>query len=102
MSELFWFGGGLEGGGILMMCAVGAGFVIFFGITCAVYLHSGGTLLKQDLAVCLVCSQLAAIGSNTLMLDSARDQHCWNNGWLLPQSTKKPPLPCFFFFLFLA
>lgn len=86
-------GGGLEGRGALKRCTVGAGFVIFFGITCADYLHSRVTLLKQDLAICLVCSQLAGgMGTNMLMWDSTREQHCWKDGWLLPQSTENTPL----------
>lgn len=43
MSELFLLGGGRGRGrreGMLMMCTVGAGLLIFFGITHAACLHS--------------------------------------------------------------
>lgn len=71
-----------------MMHNVVAGFLFFF-ITCAIYLHSRVILLKQDLAIFLFCSQLAAIGSSVLKLTSTRQ----NDGWLLPQSTQNNPLP---------
>lgn len=49
-----------------MICTVVAGFVIYLGITCAFYLYSRVTLLKQGLAVCLVCSQFTSFGSNQI------------------------------------
>lgn len=74
------------------MYNVVAGFLLFFFFfctTCSMHVHSRVILLKQDLAIFLFCSQLAAIGSSMLKLASTRQ----NDGWLLPQPTQNNPLP---------